>query len=215
MTYTSSPDGPSLAVPSSPDEWEEAGRKLFQNKRYAHAVQSFQRASLTREAAIANAYLLREQAHAMPPAQPDSITLRSKSFVNAAKAFVECALPTTAESRTYYRIAAECYWEGREVSKAAVEKAAEKAAELYIKAEEIDCAACLYLDAGMHAQAIKITREKKRKMQVNVVNHIVHECRLHYYNKQEFSYVFQFQLLMVSDLLLTYHPQPSQKVVLF
>ena len=176
MTYSSSTDGP-LAVSSSHDEWEEAGRTLFMNKRYAHAVRCFQKARLTREEDIAKAYLLREQAHtAASSDQPEGI-----SFTDAAKAFMKCTSQTTAERHVYLRIAAECYQECSKVS---------EAAELYIEVEEFDRAALLYLSKEMWVRAIQVVRENKDRMQETVISRIIHQCRMHYLANQELSYVF-------------------------
>lgn len=164
----------SLAVSSSREEWEKTGRSLFKQKRYAHAAQCLQRASMTHEAAVASAYLLREQAHAVS----DSIVLRSEAFGDAAAAFNKCALLTTVESRAYYRIAAECFQECGKFS---------EAARLYIKMEDSDSAAQAYLKAEMFDQAIQVVRENQDKMQGNVVSGIVHASYLHYWRRQEFS----------------------------
>jgi tetratricopeptide (TPR) repeat protein len=181
MTYSSSTDGP-LAVSSSHDEWEEAGRTLFLNKRYAHAVQCFQKARLTREEDIAKAYLLREQAHtAASSDQPEH-------FTDAATAFMKCASQTTAERRLYLRIAAECYEECGDVS---------EAANQYIQAEEFDRAALLCLNNGIWARAMQVVREKKDGMKEDVVNHIIHECRMHYLDNEELLYVFRFPFLII------------------
>jgi hypothetical protein len=198
MTCIPGTDDPgSLAVSSSVEEWEKTGRSLFKQKLYAHAVQCFQRASLHHEVIVAKAYLLRERAHAVLSGQPDDVTLRSKAFGDAAKEFIKCASPTTAESRAYHRIAAECFQEGNNIL---------EAARLYVKAEDFDRAAQLYRDAGMFGEAMQIVRENRGKMQSKVVHSIVQDCRLNHFKKQEFPYVsiptFEF-------LLLTSHPQPS------
>jgi tetratricopeptide (TPR) repeat protein len=155
------------------------GRSLFKKKRYAHAIQCFEKASLQKEAAVAKAYLLREEAQAMPSCEHDNV-LRTRAFTKAAEAFIKSAASASVERTTYYRIAAECFRECAELI---------KAAQLYIDAEEFGIGAQLYLDSEMHSHAIRVIRKHERKMRRGIVDQILFRCRLYYFQKFELEYV--------------------------
>jgi tetratricopeptide (TPR) repeat protein len=169
-----------LAVQSSQEEWERTGRLLFNQKRYAHAMQCFKRASLQKEAAVANAYLLREDAQAMPSGEHGDEFPRTQAFTDAAEAFIKSAASATLQQITYYRIAAECFQECAKLS---------QAARSYIDAREFDHGAQIYLDAGMHSHAIRVIHEHKRDMRHDIVDQILFKCRLYYFQKLELMYV--------------------------
>ncbi|KAF9230051.1 P-loop containing nucleoside triphosphate hydrolase protein, partial [Melanogaster broomeanus] len=103
-------DVPHLAVSSTPEEWEDFGRSLFQHKRYTQAIHCFERASLPHEVKVSGAYYLRELARdsvgiASPVKQQDA-------FRTAAKAFIDCGANPyhqTRERLQYYHNAADCY----------------------------------------------------------------------------------------------------------
>src|SRR5579872_7526098 len=92
---------------------------MFLNKRYAQASVAFMRAGRDREAAICNAYLLREKARLV---STTSISARTKTFVAAASAFITCAQDSPSkqvnERLAYYRNAGECYLEARHLKDA-------------------------------------------------------------------------------------------------
>jgi hypothetical protein len=179
LTRTPGTSGPSLGVRSSQEEWEKTARSLFKNKRYAHAKQCFERASLQKEAAVANAYLLREEAQAMPSDEHHD-ALRTRAFTEVAEAFIKSATSASMERMTYYRIAAECF---RECAKLP------EAARYYIDAKEFDIGAQMYLDSEMHSHAIRIIRRHERKMRHSIVDQILFRCRLYYFQKFELEYV--------------------------
>jgi hypothetical protein len=137
-------------------------------------MQCFERASLQKEAAVANAYLLREDAqgeHGVP---------RTQAFTDAAEAFIKSAASATLQQTTYYRIAAECFQECRKLP---------QAARSYIDAREFDHGAQIYLDAKMHSHAIRVIHEHKRNMRHDIVDQILFKCRLYYFQKLELMYV--------------------------
>jgi tetratricopeptide (TPR) repeat protein len=100
---------PQLAVSSTPEEWAKSGRSLFRSKRYFQAIHCFERAGMPREMAIAEAYLLRETARALPGGSKILDVARATAFSRAAVAFIACAEAATDEKTTYYRRAGECY----------------------------------------------------------------------------------------------------------
>jgi hypothetical protein len=135
-------------------------------------MQCFRRASLHREAAVANAYLLREQARAVPFGQHNSSPLRSSAFATAAEAFVDCALSASVEKRLYHRTAAECFKECDEPA---------KAAQQYLDAEEFNSAAEVYCDSENFDEAVLVVKEHEQTMKGNVVAHIITECGCYYF----------------------------------
>ncbi|KAF7367491.1 UvrD-like helicase ATP-binding domain-containing protein [Mycena sanguinolenta] len=58
-------DTPRFAISSTPEEWAERGRKLFDHRQFSQARLSYTRAYMPHEAAIAEAYHLREEARDM------------------------------------------------------------------------------------------------------------------------------------------------------
>jgi hypothetical protein len=193
---TSSSELPPLAVSSSRDEWEMSARSLFNKKRYAHAMQCFKRASLDREAAVADAYLLREQARDVPAGQPDSTSMRSKAFMIAAEAFVKCASSASVavDRGAYYRTAAGCYKECNKPS---------EAAQHYLNAEEFDSATEVLCDARKFDEAMQVVRSHRDKMQKIVVDHIVTECACYYFRTEQLRQVSHRQKLPFQYVRLT------------
>ena len=163
-----------LGVSSSAEEWEQAGLSLFKQKRYAHAMQCFQKARMHHEAGVANAYLLREEAQTVPSGEDGNSVQYKQAFTTAAEAFIESALSAPTEKTTYYRIAAECF---KECSKFP------QAARYYIDAGEFDTGAELYCDNGMLSHAVKVVRQYEDKMKRGVVSRIEKENRIYYLNR--------------------------------
>jgi len=92
---------------------------MFLNRRYAQASVAFLRAGRNREAAISDAYLLREKARSI---STTASATRIQAFIMAAKAFSKCAEDSPSEQanerQTYYRAAGECYSEARDLKSA-------------------------------------------------------------------------------------------------
>ena len=77
---------------------------MFDNGRYSQASIAFQRAGRDREAAICDAYLLREKSQLISTTKSAA---RIQAFVTAANAFITCAqdTPRVNERLAYYGIA--------------------------------------------------------------------------------------------------------------
>jgi len=173
-------DVPRLAVSSTPQEWEETGRTLFTNKRYSQAMHCFERAGLDREAAVAHAYFLRENARAA--ARHDSskqgVIRYQKDFCAAAEAFLKCAQSAinSKESVTFLRNAAEC-----------LERADEdfRAAEVYRQAQEFTKAAKLYRKTAKFDEAIAVVTENRSQVAEEVAENIIDVARLFYFKSGE------------------------------
>lgn len=169
-------DVPKLAVAeSSQKDWATKGKELFDRKRYLQARHCFERASMPREVAISNAYLLRDQARKHPPGDGRQVkTQRHEAFLVAAKSFLSCADDTI--SKVYFRRAAECL------------EAAEKdleAARTYIKAEDYDIAASLFRKLGRFDNAIDVIKSNKDKMDPELVESITEVARLFYFREKQ------------------------------
>jgi tetratricopeptide (TPR) repeat protein len=169
-------DIPRLAVSSTPQEWEKTGRALFTNKRYIQAMHCFERAGLDREAAVAHAYFLREQARAT--ARHDSskqvVIQYRKALCAAADAFLKSAESAinSKERIIFLRNAGEC-----------LEKADEdvRAAEAYKKAQEYTKAAKLYRKAAQFDQAVAVVTENRSQVAEDVAESIIGVAKLFYF----------------------------------
>src|ERR1700683_3352895 len=136
-------DVPRLAVSSTPEEWTDVGKSLFQHKRYIQAMHCFERAGMHREVAVANAYCLRDQARIIPSGHRQS----EAAFLKAAEAFIECAVAATKEKRAYYRAAGECFVKYGDN---------DRAAKAYLCAEEYTLSAQLYRKEGSFDDAVYV-----------------------------------------------------------
>jgi hypothetical protein len=161
-------DVPRLAVSSTPEEWADFGKSLFQHKRYIQAMHCFERAFMDREVAVAKAYSLREQARAMPSGHHHHET--------AANAFIACAIAATKEKRAYFRIAGDCFAShGDDV----------KAAMAYLNGKEYTLAAERYRKAGRFDDAVNIIKAHRQEMPLKIVESIVGVARLVYFRNFE------------------------------
>ncbi|KAJ7451097.1 hypothetical protein FB451DRAFT_1566339 [Mycena latifolia] len=168
-------DTPRLAISSTVSEWEEQGRKLFANKRYRQSKHCFERALLPRQAAMAGAYYLRQEARKSPSGNSRrAIEARKAAFLQAAGAFVDCA----KEDKTlaYFRIAAECFEDAGDDL---------QAAQSYKDAAEYTRAAELYRKLGNFDEAVAIVKTHKAKIQPDVVTSVTSVARLYYFKEQK------------------------------
>ena len=121
---------------------------MFLNKRYAQASVAFQRAGRDREAAICDAYLLREKARSI---STTASAARIQAFIVTANAFFTCARdspPKQAKERlTYYEVAGECYSEARDPK---------NAGDSYQMAEKYATAAHTYRDGGYFDEMVEV-----------------------------------------------------------
>ena len=121
---------------------------MFLNKRYAQASVAFRRAKRDREAAICDAYLLREKARSIPTT---ASAARIQAFIVAAEAFFTCAHdspPKRAKERlAHYGISGECYSGARDLK---------KAGDSYRMAEKYATAARTYRDGGCFSELVEV-----------------------------------------------------------
>ncbi|KAF9230331.1 hypothetical protein BU15DRAFT_83761 [Melanogaster broomeanus] len=171
-------DVPHLAVSSTPEEWEDFGRSLFQHKRYTQAIHCFERAALPHEVKVSEAYYLRELARAsVGVASP---VKQQDAFRTAAKAFVDCGANRyhqTRERLQYYRNAADCYVRAGDDC---------LAADAYVDAEEYELAAKRYRKVGNFGKTLQLVNTHSGKMVQESADDLLMVCRLYYCkDKQE------------------------------
>ncbi|KAI0935696.1 hypothetical protein AcV5_004043 [Taiwanofungus camphoratus] len=166
-------DVPQLAMSSTPDEWAKTALTLFHNRRYMQAMHCYERASLHREKAVANAYYLREQARSSEVSPRKDGISQSKAFTKAAEAFLASAEDASKEleRRTYFRIAAECYLHNGDDR---------RAAEAYLHAAEFTLSAQHFRNAEMFDEAIGIIKSHRSAMIESVTESIIDVSRLYY-----------------------------------
>jgi tetratricopeptide (TPR) repeat protein len=168
---------PQLAVKSSPKEWEDSGKVLFENKHYLQAMHCFQRANLPTNVAVANAYYLRELAGNI---SSKSTHEYSKAFVKAGDAFVKCASTAVKQKRAYYRIAGDCYEQADDPC---------KAAKAFTHAEDFTYAIKLYHKAERFEEALEIVKVHHERIDTEFVNQVKDAARLFYFKLQKFQCV--------------------------
>jgi tetratricopeptide (TPR) repeat protein len=171
-------DVPRLAVSSTPKEWAHQGYTLFKHKNYFQAMHCFKRAALQKEVDISNAYYLRAQARKAPM---QNRLVRSTTYIEAARAFLHSGADAngTKDSRTYYRIAAECF------EKAESER---EAADTYLLAGEYDTPAKLYRKLGLFDQAVVVIQNHRSSMDAQTADGIVDVAKFFYLNQCDFKY---------------------------
>jgi hypothetical protein len=107
------PDISQFASASNKSLWEKKAKQYFSQRYWRLARQAYENAGLLREASIATAYYLREHAMRFPRDDDETRAARSKAYMEAAHAFSQVAPTATNadDSRSYYRITAECFME--------------------------------------------------------------------------------------------------------
>lgn len=171
---------PRLAVSSSPEEWASKGKELFDRKQFLQAKHCYERASMAREMAISNAYLLRAQARKIPTGDSRRTKgLRQGAFITAADAFLSCAEEATKNRTTYFRRAGECFEEAMEGF---------RAANAYVNAHEYDIAAKLFRKLGLFDEAVEVIKTNEEDMRADVVESIKDVARLYYFRESRLEY---------------------------
>ncbi|KAG6919462.1 hypothetical protein DXG01_005721 [Tephrocybe rancida] len=168
-------DMPRLAVTSSREEWASKGKELFERKKFLQAKHCYERASMTREMAIANAYYLRSEARKAPMGESRRVKEpRNQGFVTAANAFVACAQEAGKNRTVYFKRAAECYELGAEEL---------RAAKTYLLGHEYDVAAKLFRKLGLFDEAVDVIKQNEEHMQSDIVENIKEVARLYYFRE--------------------------------
>ena len=129
---------------------------MFFNKSYEQASIAFRRAGRNREAAICDAYLLREKARAT---STTASAARVQAFVIAAEAFIDCAQHSPSERANeclaYYGAAGECYSEVHDLK---------RAGDNYRMAQQYDEAARSYQEGGHLHELVEVITQHGNAM---------------------------------------------------
>ena len=146
---------------------------MFFNKRYVQASLAFQRAGRNREAAICDAYLLREKARLIPTTISAA---RVRAFTTAANAFITCARDSPSkqvnERLAYYAAAGECYSEARDLK---------HAGDSYRMAEKYATAACTYQDGRCFDEMVDVIIRHSNAIDSGLLEHLTMVARTHYF----------------------------------
>lgn len=184
-TCTSGADLPQLAVKSSPEEWAETGRSLFDDRNYLQGMRAFERANMAREAKIAYSYHLREKARLIP-ATKESLLSRQEAFRAAAVSFSDCAGTSTwKEARVLLHNSGDCYEHAGNCGGNAEDF--ERAANAYTEAREYNAAVKLYRKIDMFDEAVDIIKGHRHEMDSPLVESVLEVARLFYFRSKEYK----------------------------
>jgi hypothetical protein len=146
---------------------------MFLNKRYAQASVAFLRAGRDREAAICDAYLLREKARLV------SITTgaaRIQAFFAAANAFITCAQDSPSkqinERLAYYGTAGECYLEARDLK---------NAGDSYRMAKQYAAAARTYREGGYFDEMVEVITRHGNALDSGLLERLTKVAQMYYF----------------------------------
>ena len=133
---------------------------MFTNKRYAQALVAFQRAGRSREVSICHAFLLRENARAVPD---DQVKEMADAFGDAGEAFSVCAkasLPDQGKERlAYYANAADCFSRGGRWK---------EAGDCYMQLEQYSKAARAYREGAHFDEMVEVLERHGRQIEPNL-----------------------------------------------
>ena len=162
---------------------------MFLNKRYEQASVAFSRAGRDREAAICDAYFLREKARLISTTAGEA---RIQAFVAAAKAFITRARNSTPEQvnerLAYYGAAGECYLEARDLK---------HAGNNYRIAEQYAAAACAYREGGYFDEMVELINRHRNAIDSGLIGRLITDAKVHYFE----VYIQVIPPLNTSDLL--------------
>ena len=146
---------------------------MFTSKRYAQAVVAFQRAEKPREAMICRAFLLRENARAVPD---DRVRERAKAFTEAGETFSTCANETQPHRRkerlAYYTNAAECFVQGRRLK---------EAGSCFVHAERYSKAACAYREGGHFDEMVEVIEGNADQIEAKLLAQLKKVAQMNYF----------------------------------
>ena len=152
---------------------------MFANKRYAQALVAFQRAGRTREVAICRAFLLRDNARAVPDDQVDE---RANAFTEAGEAFYTRAtesLPHQRKERlAYYTNAAECFVQGRSFK---------EAGGCFVHVEQYSKAARVYREGGHFDEMVEVLEEHAHQIEAGLLARLTKVAQMNYFKVSKLS----------------------------
>lgn len=146
---------------------------MFFNKRYAQASIAFQRAGRTREAAICDAYILREKARLV---STTTSAARVRAFTTAANAFITCARDSPSkqvnERMAYYGAAGECYSEAHDPK---------NAGDNYRLARQYAAAARNYREGGYFDEMVEVVTQHGNTLDSGLRERLTMAAQMHYF----------------------------------
>jgi len=146
---------------------------MFLNRHYAQASVAFLRAGCNREAAICDAYLLREKARSISTA---ATAARIKGFTIAAKAFIKCAQDSPSkrvnERRAYYGTAGDCYLEVRDLK---------SAGDSYRMAEQYAAAARTYREGEYFDEMAEVITQHGDTLDSGLLERLTKVAQMYYF----------------------------------
>ena len=146
---------------------------MFFNKRYAQASVAFQRAGRAREAAICDAYLLREKARLI---STSTGAARVQAFMTAADAFTTSAQDSPSkqvnERLAYYTAAGECYSEARDLK---------KAGDSYLMAEKYVAAASTYQEGRCFDEMVEVITRHENAFDGELLERLTMAAQVYYF----------------------------------
>ena len=152
---------------------------MFTNKRYAQALVAFQRAGRAREVTICHAFLLRENARAVPD---DQVREREDAFTEAGEAFSACASESLSQQRrerlAYYTNAAECFAQGRRTK---------EAGGCFVHAELYSKAARIYREGGHFDEMVEVLEGHTDQIEPNLLVQLTKIAQMNYFKVCEAS----------------------------
>ncbi|KAJ7139395.1 hypothetical protein C8R44DRAFT_867547 [Mycena epipterygia] len=170
-------DTPRFAISSTPEEWREQGRKLFDRKRFSQAKLCYERAYMPHEAAVAQAYHLREEACEMPGNVRRELVARKTAYLNVALAFVACARNDRGDAaKIYFRRAGECFEHAGDVP---------QAIDAYSEARHFARVAELYRNLGNFDDAVATIQNHDQEINPDVAEKVIGVARLFYFKNRQ------------------------------
>jgi hypothetical protein len=147
---------------------------MFKNKRYAQALVAFQRAGSSRVVAICHAFLLRENARAVPD---DQVKERADAFGGAGEAFSTCAnhasLPDQRrEQLAYYTNAAECFVQGGRLK---------EAGDCFVRVEKYSKAARTYREGAHFDEMVEVLEGYGNQIEPSLLAQLKKVAQMHYF----------------------------------
>jgi len=152
---------------------------MFTNKRYAQALVAFQRAGRAREVTICHAFLLRENARAVPD---DQVREREDAFTEAGEAFSACANESLSQQRrerlSYYTNAGECFVQGRRMK---------EAGGCFVHAELYSKAARIYREGGHFDEMVEVLEGHADQIEPNLLVQLTKVAQMNYFKVRKVS----------------------------
>ncbi|KAF9778765.1 hypothetical protein BJ322DRAFT_1114103 [Thelephora terrestris] len=171
--WESTSEVPQLATKSGSQEWIDTAKSMFANKRYAQAKVAYKRAGRDRESAICHAFLLRENAKAVPD---DQVKGRAEAFGNAGEAFYTCAETSPPDKRreqlAYYTNAAECFAQGKQWK---------AAGECFEHAQQYSEAARAYRKGGRFDEMVEVLKRHKNQIEASLHAQLTKVAQMNYF----------------------------------